>query len=61
MKTLTNAIIEAQERLTVHPPHQGALADAEARDWAAFFEAISKFLAALLPMILPLFTDKEKK
>jgi len=32
-----------------------------ARDWAAFFESLGKFISVLLPLILPLFTEKEPK
>lgn len=37
----------------------GQLNEAPTRDWANFFQALIKFLAAVLPMILPLFTDQK--
>lgn len=35
--------------------------DATARDWAAFFQALAAFAANILPLILPLFAEKETK
>jgi hypothetical protein len=31
------------------------------RDWAAFFDALAKFLAAFMPLIIPLFVTPEAK
>jgi hypothetical protein len=33
--------------------------ETNARDWAAFFKALSGFLSMLLPVILPLFTEEK--
>ena len=61
MKDLTQALNTANAKLATRVPDDGIIEDMDARDWAAFFEAISKFLAALLPMILPLFTQPKTK
>jgi hypothetical protein len=34
--------------------------NAEARDWAGFFQALSQFLSVMLPLILPLFTTNNQ-
>jgi hypothetical protein len=35
--------------------------DYGARDWKGFFEAIAAFMASVLPLIMPFFSENEKK
>lgn len=55
-------LIQVINELTDALPEPGKLAAAKpsARDWAAFFAALSAFAAKLLPLILPLFMAEEE-
>jgi len=61
MEILKQALIDATTTIS-NPSSLAATRDEmTARDWATFFEALSKFISVLLPLILPLFTEKETK
>jgi hypothetical protein len=61
MKSVIEILNSAACDLRSCPQDSTGSSEPKARDWAGFFAALAAFAQALLPVILPLFTQPKDK